>query len=67
MNKQIILLTLSTLMAYASAFAGYPDSVYVKPDVADGTRGFQIAYSTDRLTWHHIDCNLFESDYGVES
>ena len=65
MNKRIILLTLSTLMAYASAFAGYPDSVYVKPDVADGTRGFQIAYSTDRLTWHHIDCNLFESDYGT--
>ena len=47
MNKRIILLTLSTLMAYATAFAGYPDSVYVKPDVADGTRGFQIAYSTD--------------------
>lgn len=65
MNKRIILLTLSTLMAYASAFAGCPDSVYVKPDVADGTRGFQIAYSTDRLTWHHIDCNLFESDYGT--
>lgn len=64
-KNQTIFLVLSCLLVCASAYAGHPDSVYVKPDVSDGTRNFQIAYSLDRVTWHHVDCNLFESDYGT--
>lgn len=44
--------------------ANHPDSVYVKPDVKNGTRDFQIAYSVDKKNWKHVACNLFESDYG---
>ena len=46
------------------ALANHPDSVYVRPVVKNGTRGFQIAYSQDKRQWTHIHCNLFESDYG---
>lgn len=46
------------------ALANHPDSVYVRPDVKNGTRDFQIAYSIDQKHWTHVDCNLFESDYG---
>ena len=61
--KQIIL---SAVFALASlpTFANHPDSVYVKPDVKNGTRDFQIAYSIDGKHWTHVYCNLFESDYG---
>ena len=44
--------------------ANHPDSVYVRPDVKNGTRNFQIAYSQDKKHWTHVHCNLFESDYG---
>lgn len=57
-------LTLIALAVSSMAMANHPDSVYVKPDVKNGTRDFQIAYSIDRKTWKHIGCNLFESDYG---
>lgn len=51
--------------ASASAWANHPDSVYVRPDVKNGTRDFQIAYSIDQKHWTHVQCNLFESDYGT--
>ena len=57
-------LALLSLAVSTMAMANHPDSVYVKPDVENGTRGFQIAYSVDRVTWKHVACNLFESDYG---
>lgn len=59
-------LLLTTLLATAAlpALANHPDSVYVRPDVANGTRDFQIAYSIDKQHWTHVSCNLFESDYG---
>jgi len=47
------------------AFANHPDSVYVRPDVRNGVRDFQIAYSIDGNHWTHVSCNLFESDYGT--
>lgn len=54
-------------MALASmlALANHPDSVWVRPDVQNGTRDFQIAYSVDKKHWKHVHCNLFESDYGT--
>ena len=54
------ILSLSALMAQAN----HPDSVWVRPDIKNGTRDFQIAYSVDQKHWTHINCNLFESDYG---
>ncbi|MBR1520362.1 MAG: carbohydrate binding domain-containing protein [Bacteroidaceae bacterium] len=59
-------LFLSTCLAALTlpAFANHPDSVYVRPDVQNGTRDFQIAYSVDQKHWTHVFCNLFESDYG---
>ena len=59
-------LLFSAALAIASlpALANHPDSVYVRPDVKNGTRDFQIAYSIDGKHWTHVPCNLFESDYG---
>ena len=54
----------ATPMVATTVMANHPDSIYVKPDVKNGTRNFQIAYSQDRKHWTHVDCNLFESDYG---
>lgn len=51
--------------ASVPALANHPDSVYVRPDIKDGTRNFQIAYSIDQKHWTHVPCNLFESDYGT--
>ena len=48
-----------------SLMAATPDSVFVKPDIKDGTRNLQIAYSIDGKHWKHVACNLFESDYGT--
>ena len=48
-----------------SASANHPDSVWVRPDVKNGTRDMQIAYSIDKKQWTHVPCNLFESDYGT--
>lgn len=48
-----------------AATANHPDSVWVRPDVKNGTRDMQIAYSIDKKHWTHIYCNLFESDYGT--
>lgn len=62
-NKKIITLA-AVIAANLTAMANHPDSVYVKPDVQNGTRNFQIAYSIDKVHWKHVDCNLFESDYG---
>lgn len=47
-----------------TAEANHPDSIYVRPDVQNGTRNFQIAYSQDKKHWTYVHCNLFESDYG---
>lgn len=55
------LLALSSMPATANT----PDSVYVRPDVKNGVRDFQIAYSIDGKHWRHVPCNLFESDYGT--
>lgn len=57
----------SALLAagFLPAMANTPDSVYVKPDVNNGVRDFQIAYSVDGKHWKHVACNLFESDYGT--
>ena len=60
--KHLLLMVL--LAAAAPTRANHPDSVYVRPDVANGTRDFQIAYSIDQKHWTHVGCNLFESDYG---
>lgn len=46
------------------AMANHPDSVYVRPDVKNGVRDFQVAYSIDMIHWKHVNVNLFESDYG---
>lgn len=46
-------------------WANHPDSVFVRPDVQNGIRDFQIAYSIDGKHWTHVSCNLFESDYGT--
>lgn len=62
-NKKMTALAAALAVSLAAA-ANHPDSVYVKPDVQNGTRNFQIAYSIDKVHWKHIDCNLFESDYG---
>ncbi|MBQ0073037.1 MAG: alpha-L-arabinofuranosidase [Prevotella sp.] len=62
-RKKTVLLLLS-LVTCCVTMANHPDSVYVKPDVKNGTRDFQIAYSIDNVHWKHVDCNLFESDYG---
>lgn len=59
-----IKITIIALATSAIAMANHPDSVYVKPDVNNGTRDFQIAYSVDNVNWKHVTCNLFESDYG---
>ncbi len=61
-NRLIALATM--MMLGTSAMANHPDSVYIKPDVKNGTRDFQVAYSIDKKEWKHIYCNLFESDYG---
>ena len=64
MMKQSLLTAIMTMMSL-SAFANHPDSVYVRPDVKNGTRDMQIAYSIDKEHWTHVSCNLFESDYGT--
>lgn len=62
MKKQ---LTTILFLAFAMvAWGNHPDSVYIRPDVKDGARDFQIAYSVDGNKWMHIDCTLFSSDYG---
>ncbi len=63
MNKKLILMATAVVMNL-SAMANHPDSIYVRPDVKNGTRDFQIAYSQDKKDWTHVYCNLFESDYG---
>ena len=62
--KKSILTAFLGAMAMAS-WANHPDSVYIKPDVNNGVRDFQIAYSVDGKHWKHLNCNLFESDYGA--
>ena len=60
-----LLITAIVAAAAMPTFANHPDSVYVKPDVKNGSRNMQIAYSVDKKHWIHVDCNLFESDYGA--
>ena len=60
-----LFLTASLAVASLSAFANRPDSVWVRPEVNNGTRNMQIAYSIDKKHWTHVNCNLFESDYGT--
>lgn len=63
MKRQLTAMAVG-IMASTMAMANHPDSIYVRPDVSNGTRNFQIAYSQDRKHWTHVHCNLFESDYG---
>ncbi len=60
-----LFLTASLAVASLSAFANRPDSVWVRPEVNNGTHSMQIAYSIDKKHWTHVNCNLFESDYGT--
>ena len=60
-----LFLTASLAVTSLSAFANRPDSVWVRPEVNNGTRSMQIAYSIDKKHWTHVNCNLFESDYGT--
>ena len=62
--KRLLLMFCASAMFGMAAYANHPDSVYVRPDVKNGTRDFQIAYSQDKKHWTHVYCNLFESDYG---
>jgi len=62
--KQSLMAAIMTMMSL-STFANQPDSVWVRPDVKNGTRDMQIAYSIDKKHWTHVSCNLFESDYGT--
>ena len=62
--KQSLMAAIMTMMSL-STFANQPDSVWVRPDVKNGTRDMQIAYSIDKKHWTHVPCNLFESDYGT--
>jgi len=64
MKKKKLLSLAAAIAVGTTAMANHPDSVFVKPDVKNGTRDFQIAYSIDKKQWKHIHCNLFESDYG---
>ena len=47
-----------------TASANHPDSVYIKPDVRNGSSAFQISYSIDGKHWKHLNHTLFSSDYG---
>ena len=60
-------LFLATALTVASLplVASHPDSVWVRPDIKNGTRDMQIAYSIDQKHWTHVPCNLFESDFGT--
>ncbi len=58
-------MTVIIIMMSLPVFANQPDSVWVRPDVKNGTRDMQIAYSIDKKHWTHVNCNLFESDYGT--
>ncbi len=60
-----LFLTASFAVASLSALANHPDSVWVRPEVKNGTRSMQIAYSIDKKHWTHVNCSLFESDYGT--
>ncbi|MCR5043880.1 MAG: alpha-L-arabinofuranosidase [Bacteroidaceae bacterium] len=60
-----LFLTASLAVASLSALANHPDSVWVRPEVKNGTRSMQIAYSIDKQHWTHVNCSLFESDYGT--
>lgn len=60
-----LFLTASFAVASLSALANHPDSVWVRPEVKNGTRSMQIAYSIDKQHWTHVNCSLFESDYGT--
>ena len=63
MNKIIASVIITALSLPVQA--NHPDSVYIKPDVSNGVRDFQIAYSIDGQHWTHVHCNLFESDFGT--
>ena len=58
-------MTVIIIMMSLPVFANQPDSVWVRPDVKNGTRDMQIAYSIDKKHWTHVNCNLFESDCGT--
>ena len=58
-------MTVIIIMMSLPVFANRPDSVWVRPEVNNGTRSMQIAYSIDKKHWAHVNCNLFESDYGT--
>ena len=47
------------------ANANRTDSVWIKPDVAEGVQQLQIAYSHDLKHWKHVNYTIFSSDYGA--
>ena len=64
MKKFFSTLLLSSIITLC-ANANRADSVWIKPDVAEGVQQLQIAYSHDLKHWKHVNCTLFSSDYGT--
>ena len=64
MKKLFITLFFMSIISLC-ANANRADSVWIKPDVAEGVQQLQIAYSHDLKHWKHVNQPLFSSDYGT--
>ena len=64
MKKLFITLFFASIISLC-ANANRADSVWIKPDVAEGVQQLQIAYSHDLKHWKHVNQTLFSSDYGT--
>lgn len=62
MRRKLTVLILTAITM--TTMANHPDSIYIRPDVTDGAKDFQIAYSVDGHKWTHLDYTLLSSDYG---
>ena len=64
MKKLFITLFFASIISLC-ANANRADSVWIKPDVAEGVQQLQIAYSHDLKHWKHVNQTIFSSDYGT--
>ena len=64
MKKLFITLFFTSIISLC-ANANRADSVWIKPDVAEGVQQLQIAYSHDLKHWKHVNQTIFSSDYGA--
>ena len=64
MKKLFITLFFASIISLC-ANANRADSVWIKPDVAEGVQQLQIAYSHDLKHWKHVNQTIFSSDYGA--